>query len=82
MRGRAWSQADRAEEVLFELRRVGAAVRVSAVHVGANVEVSVMGPLSAGEAALKRAALQKLIWVMSRGESAAAPARRSRGLLA
>ncbi len=75
-------EGDPAEEVLFELRRVGAAVRVSAVHVGANVEVSVMGPVSAGEAALKRAALQKLIWVMGRNDSAAAPTSGSRGLLA
>lgn len=53
-------------EVLFELRRIGAVVRVSAVHVERNVEVSLAGPAAAGVEGLKAAALRKLAYVLEK----------------
>jgi hypothetical protein len=62
-------------QVLIELRRVGYAVKISAVHVDTGVEVCVMGPAGAGEAVLKAAVLNKLAYVLAcrAGESAAGP---------
>jgi hypothetical protein len=55
-------------EVLFELRRIGDVVKVSAIEPRTNTEVSIMGPASAGEYALKKIALRKLQYVMTRRE--------------
>ncbi len=54
-------------EVLFEFVRVGNAVKVSAVHVPTDTEVCLVAPPRAGEAAMKQAALRKLVWVLGRG---------------
>lgn len=54
------------DEVLFELRRVGNVVKASAIHVGTNVEVAVVGPARASEYSLKMAALRKLRYVLAR----------------
>ena len=53
-------------EVIFEFRRVGAAVKVSAVDVLTGTEVSIVGDPAAGEAALQRLARKKLDYVLSR----------------
>ena len=53
-------------EVLFELRRMGNFVKVSAVHVDTNTEVSLMGPPGAGEHGLKMAAARKLAYVLAK----------------
>ena len=53
-------------EVLFEFRRVGAAVRVSAIHAETGTEVVLVGAASAGQHALKMAALRKLAYVLGR----------------
>ncbi len=53
-------------EVLFEFRRVGNSVKVSAVHVATNTEISIVGPATGGEQALKMAALRKLQYVLAR----------------
>ncbi len=53
-------------EVLLEFHRIGNAVRVSAIHVDTNTEVVLMGPLAAGEAGLKTAALRKLAHVLGK----------------
>jgi Domain of unknown function (DUF6898) len=53
-------------EVLFEFRRVGAAVKVTAVDAATGTEVSLVGAPAAGEAALKRLAKQKLDYVMAK----------------
>ncbi|HKW55119.1 MAG TPA: hypothetical protein VJO12_15605 [Stellaceae bacterium] len=53
-------------EVIFEFVQVGGAVKVTAVDVASGVEVSIVGKPSAGEAALKRLALQKLTYVLER----------------
>lgn len=55
-------------EVLFEFRRLGNVVKVSAVDPVTNTEVSIVGAPAAGEAALKAAAIRKLQWVLSRRE--------------
>lgn len=53
-------------EVLFEFRRVGNVVKVSAIHVDTGTEVSLVGPPAAGEYGLKMAAIRKLIYVLGR----------------
>ena len=57
------TDADR--EVLFELRQIGASVKVTAIDVATNTEVSTMGPAAAGMHGLKLAALRKLNYVMA-----------------
>ena len=52
-------------EVLFEFRQVGNVVKVSAVHVATDTEVSLVGAPAAGEAGLKMAAIRKLIYVLN-----------------
>ena len=51
---------DDPSEVLFEILTVGNAVKVSAVHVASNTEVSVMGMPGMSEFTLKANALRKL----------------------
>ena len=53
-------------EVLFEFVQVGGTVKVTAVDAATGVEVSIVGSPSAGDAALKRLALQKLTYVLAR----------------
>lgn len=53
-------------EVIFEFRRIGQAVKVSAVHVDTDTEVCVVAPAAAGEAAMRAAALNKLAYVLAR----------------
>ena len=53
-------------EVIFEFVQLGGTVKVTAVDVATGVEVSIVGNPSAGEAALKRLALQKLTYVLER----------------
>jgi len=55
-------------EVIFEFRRVGSAVKVSAVDVATGTEVSIVGDPAVGEAALQRLARQKLDYVLARRE--------------
>jgi hypothetical protein len=54
------------EEVLLEFHRIGAVVKVSAVDPATLTEVSISGPASAGEAALRQVALRKLRYVLER----------------
>jgi hypothetical protein len=53
-------------EVLFEFHRVGNVVKVSALHVDTDTEVSLAGPSSAGVYGLKMAAIRKLIYVLNK----------------
>jgi len=57
------------DEVLFEFIRHGNAVRVSALHVATNIEVTIMGPANAPQAALQNTALQKLKYVLAKQSS-------------
>jgi hypothetical protein len=51
--------------VIFEFRRIGTVVKVSAVDTLTMTEVSIMGPASATEVALRRTALRKLEFVLA-----------------
>ena len=54
--------------ILFEFRQIGNAVKVTAMHVETDTEVCVQGPPSAGQHALRAAALRKLAYVLARRE--------------
>ncbi|HSG95463.1 MAG TPA: serine hydroxymethyltransferase [Afifellaceae bacterium] len=53
-------------DIYFEHISFGNVVKVSAIHSGTGTEVSITGPASAGQKALERTALQKLVYVMSK----------------
>lgn len=58
---------------ILEFTRLGARIRVSAIDPESLVEVVIMGPASAGEAALSRVALQKLAYALRRQGGRRAP---------
>lgn len=58
-------------EVIFEFRRVGSVTKASAIDVETGIEVSIMGPASAPELALREAARRKLMYVLRRRQQAA-----------
>ena len=58
----------RPTEVIFEFRRIGAFVKVSAIDPGSNVEVSIVGAANASQQYLKMTAIRKLQLVLSRGD--------------
>jgi hypothetical protein len=53
-------------EVLFEFSQVGNMMRVSALHVASNTEISMVGPANAPRVALQNTALQKLRYVLAK----------------
>jgi hypothetical protein len=53
-------------QVIFELVRVGNSVKVTAIDPATLIEASIVGPATADEAALRRAALRKLDYVRRR----------------
>ena len=53
-------------EVLFEFRRVGTVVRVSALDPQTNTEVWTVAPKGYGMELIKRLAMRKLRYVMKR----------------
>jgi hypothetical protein len=59
-----------AREVLFEFRRVGAYIKVSAIDVATGTEVSIVGGATMGEAQLKLTALRKLEYVLAKTAAA------------
>jgi hypothetical protein len=63
--------ADR--EVILEFQRLGNAVKVTATDPETLLEVSIMGPARSGEAELRRAALDKLNYMLRKRSSAAPP---------
>ena len=60
--------ADKREsgEVILEFQQIGNAVKVTAVDPVSLVEVSIMGPVSAGREMLKRNAIRKLNYVLAK----------------
>ena len=52
--------------VILEFIRLGSVIRVSAIDPETLTEIVLQGPAAAGEASLRRAALQKLAWVLAR----------------
>jgi hypothetical protein len=59
-------------EVILEFQRLGNAVKVTATDTETMVEVSIMGPARSGEAELRRAAIDKLNYVLRKQGGAAA----------
>ncbi len=57
---------DLTDYVIFEFRRVGAFVKVSAVDPRTLTEVSIVGSPRAGEEILKRTARRKLEYVLGK----------------
>ena len=53
-------------EVIFEMRPVGAIMRVAAMDVATMTEVTIQGPLNAGDAVLKQNALMRLAYVLKK----------------
>ena len=53
-------------EIILEFHPIGNSVKVTAVDPETLTEVSIVGPPSAGEEALKRTAIQKLKYVLDR----------------
>ena len=53
-------------EVIFEFIQHGTSVKVTAMDPATLVEVSIVGPASAGQAALKATALNKLKYVLAK----------------
>ena len=58
-------------EVLLEFRRVGNAVKATALDPETLTEVSVVGPAAGGQEMLRRTVLAKLEYVLRRNASAA-----------
>jgi len=56
-------------EVLIEFQQVGNAVKVTAVDTETLVEVSMMGPASAGQEVLKRNVINKLNYVLAKKDN-------------
>jgi len=64
-------------EALIEFHQVGAYVKVSAVDPDTLTEVSIVGDPAAGQAALERAALRKLEYVLARDPAKPGAAQKS-----
>lgn len=60
----------KSREVLIEFQQVGNAVKVTAVDAETLTEVTIMGPPSAGQEILKRNAINKLNYVLSKKNEA------------
>lgn len=73
----------RHREYLIEFIPIGHAIKVCAVDPLTKLEVSIVGPASAGEEELKRTAVRKLEYILEkkkRGRNAKGEGRR-RGLM-
>lgn len=53
-------------DVIFEFSAIGNSVKVSAIDSRTGTEVSIVGPVNAGEAALRKNAMAKLRYVMDK----------------
>jgi hypothetical protein len=60
------SDPPRDENVLLEFQTIGNSVKVTAIDPVTLVEISIVGPASAGDAELSRNALNKLRYVLAR----------------
>ncbi|MFN0042607.1 MAG: DUF6898 family protein [Alphaproteobacteria bacterium] len=56
----------RTTDVFLEFQRIGLFVKVTAIDPASLVEVSIVGPPSAGEGALGRTAMKKLAHVLGK----------------
>ncbi len=65
-------------DVILEFRRVGNAVKVSAVDTVSYVEVSIMAPVTCSEQEMTIAAIQKLDYVLAKQNTGGENPRRGR----
>jgi hypothetical protein len=56
----------RAAEAIIEFRRIGNAVKVSAVDTVSHLEVSIVAPASSSERAMTDTVMRKLQYVLAR----------------
>jgi len=63
------SQEDASTNYIVEFEQHGASVKVSAIDPVTMTEVSIVGPSSAGQEELSRAAVQKLLFVLNKGKA-------------
>lgn len=54
------------DDVLLEFQRVGQYMKAVAIHAGTGVEVSVVGPATGSKEMLRRTAINKLRYVMTK----------------
>lgn len=66
MMGEGTRQNAMPKEIIFEFVQHGSSVKVTAVDPETLVEVSIVGPASAGQAMLKANALAKLKYVLAK----------------
>jgi len=67
MSGAAREPGAPAGEIIVEIQRLGASLRVAAVDVATGTEVVFQAPASASRAAIDRLAASKLRYVMAKG---------------
>ncbi|MBI4183781.1 MAG: hypothetical protein HY521_07270 [Proteobacteria bacterium] len=60
------ARGEEGREILFELHRIGAYVKVTAIDPETRIEASIVGDPQRDIEALKRAALRKLDYVLAR----------------
>jgi hypothetical protein len=53
-------------EILFEMSRIGAQIKVVAIDAATGTEAGVVGPASVPLQALKQQAVNRLTWVLKR----------------
>ncbi|MEH6526860.1 MAG: hypothetical protein V7723_12375 [Sneathiella sp.] len=63
------SQKKGSTEYIVEFHQHGSSVKVSAIDPQTLTEVSLVGPSSAGQEELSRAAVQKLLFVLNKGKT-------------
>ena len=66
-------------EVLFEMRRVGRSVRVAAIDPITHTEVILVAPAKLSHNEMKRVAARKLVYVMSKKQTAAERDKKVKG---
>jgi len=66
-------------EVLLEFQRAGKFVRATAIDPVTGIEATVAGPVAAGEAGLRRAAIDKLRYLLARRAGKDKPPPAGRG---
>lgn len=59
------------DDVLLEFQRVGQYMKAIAIHAGTGVEVSVVGPAAGSKELLRRTAINKLRYVLTKRSSGA-----------
>ena len=59
----------KSHDIIIEFTAIGSSVKVTAVDPHTLVEVSIVGPASAGEETLKRNAVKKLQYVLNKKKS-------------